>query len=337
LKGRVKKFLAPTLRDVANRAHVSTASASRVLNESTTVSLPIRERVEEAVRSLGYTPNKIATSLRRQSTQTVSLLVPDITNPFFADVAKAAARTLRRAGYSCLLCDTEGDIAVEERDATLCLHRRVDGMVVISNNSTAGFFEKLGRQGLAIVLVDRPASRDLDSVRVDNGDGTLQVVAHLAARGQRRLAIISGPLTLLPANERFDAFVTGLDLHNLPRVDDYLHVTGFSIPHGYDAARSLLALDPAPDAIFAGNNTLGIGAIRAIKEAGCRIPEDVAVIMFDDVYLAESLEPPITVIAQPTEQIGTVAAQLLLERLEDPHRQPREVLLRPRLIARGSA
>jgi LacI family transcriptional regulator len=337
LKGRVGKFLAPTLRDVARRARVSTATASRVLNESATVSLPIRERVEEAVRILGYTPNKIATSLRLQSPQTVSLLIPDITNPFFADVAKAAERILRRAGYSCLLCDTEGDVATEERDATLCLHRRVDGMLVISNNSTAAFFEKLGRQGQAVVLVDRPASHDLDSVRVDNEDGTLQVVSHLAARGRKRLAIISGPLTLLPAKERFHAFVTGLALHNLPRVEDYLHVTGFSIAHGYDAARFLLALDPPPDAIFAGNNTLGIGAIRAIKERGCRIPEDVAVIMFDDVYLAESLEPPVTVIAQPTDQIGTVAAQLLLERLDDPHRQPREVLLRPRLIVRGSA
>lgn len=297
----------------------------------------IRERVEEAVRAFGYTPNRVATSLRRQSTQTVSLLIPDITNPFFADVAKAADRTFRQAGYSCLLCDTEGDVAAEERDAVLSLHRRVDGMLVISNNSTAAFFEKLGRQGQAIVLVDRPASRELDSVRVDNADGTLQAVSHLAARGRRRLAIISGPLTLLPAQERLDAFVTGLSLHNLPRVEAYLHVTGWSITHGYEAARRLLELDPPPDAIFAGNNTLGIGAIRAIKEKGCRLPEDVAVIMFDDVYLAESLEPPITVIAQPTEQIGTVAAQLLLERLGDPGRQPREVLLKPQLIRRRSA
>jgi DNA-binding LacI/PurR family transcriptional regulator len=333
---RVGRFQAPTLRDVARHARVSTATASRALNESATVSLPVRQRVEEAVRALGYTPNKIATSLRRQSTQTVSLLVPDITNLFFAEVAKAAVRTLRRAGYFCLLCDTEGNVAAEERDATFCLHRRVDGMLVISSNKTATFFENLGRQGQVVVLVDRPASRQLDSVRVDNTDGALQAVAHLAARGRRRLSIISGPLAFLPARERFDAFVAGLDLHNLPRVEEYLHVTGWSIAHGYQAARLLLALDPPPDAIFAGNNTLGIGAIRAIKELGCRIPEDVAVIMFDDVYLAESLEPPITVIAQPTEQIGTVAAQLLLERIDDPGRPPREVLLKPQLIVRGS-
>lgn len=333
---KVRKFQVPTLLDVARQARVSTATASRVLNGSATASPPVRERVEDAARVLGYTPNRIATSLRQQYTQTVGLLVPDITNPFFAAVAKAAERTLRLAGYSCMLCDTEGGVASEQHDAMVCLHRRVDGMLVISNDSSASFFEKLGQQGQPIVLVDRPSSRILDSVRVDNADGTLQAVSHLAARGRRRLAIISGPPTLLPASERLHAFVTGLGLHNLPRVEDYLHVTGFSITHGYDAARFLLALDPPPDAIFAGNNTLGIGAIRAIKDTGCRIPEDIAVIMFDDVYLAESLEPPLTVIAQPTEQIGAVAAKLLLERLDDSGRQPREVLLKPQLIVRGS-
>ncbi len=332
----IKRFLPPTLRDVARRAAVSPATASRVLNGSTTVSPAIRQRVEEAIRAVGYTPNRVATSLRRQSTQTVSLLVPDITNPFFADVARAAGRAFRRAGYSCLLCDTGGDVATEERDAVLCLHHRVDGMFVISNSGAPRFFEKLGRQGQAIVLVDRPASDELDSVRVDNADGTLQAVAHLAARGRRRLAIISGPLTLLPARERFDAFRAGLDLYNLRRIDPYLHATGFSVAHGYAAARHLLSLDPPPDAIFAGNNTLGIGAIRAIKERGCRIPDDVAVIMFDDVYLAESLEPPITVIAQPTGQIGTVAAQLLLGRFNEPNRPPKEILLKPQLVVRRS-
>lgn len=335
-KARVRKFQVPTLLDVARHACVSTATVSRVLNGTATASPPVRERVEEAARVLGYTPNRIATSLRRQFTQTVGLLIPDITNPFFAAVAKSTERTLRRAGYSCMLCDTEGSVTSEQHDAMVCLHRRVDGIVVISNDSTASFFEKLGEQGQPIALVDRPSSRTLDSVRVDNADGTLQAVSHLAARGRRRLAIISGPPTLLPASERLNAFVTGLGLHNLPRVEDYLHVTGFSITHGYDAARFLLALNPPPDAIFAGNNTLGIGAIRAIKDTGRRIPEDVALIMFDDVYLAESLEPPMTVIAQPTEQIGTVAAELLLERLDDFDRQAQEVLLRPQLIVRGS-
>lgn len=158
-KAKVRKFQVPTLLDVARHARVSTATASRVLNGSATESPPVRERVEDAARVLGYTPNRIATSLRQQYTQTVGLLVPDITNPFFASVAKAAERTLRGAGYSCMLCDTEGGVASEQHDAMVCLHRRVDGMLVISNDSTASFFEKLGQQGQPIVLVDRPSSR----------------------------------------------------------------------------------------------------------------------------------------------------------------------------------
>jgi len=329
---------APTLRDVAARARVSSATASRVVNGSPVVSRDARARVLAAIHELHYAPNSIATSLRRRTTMTVGLLIPDITNQFFAEVARVAEFEFREAGYSCFFCDTAGDVVTERQYAELFRNRRVEGLLVISSDPTAAFFDDLARRGPAVVLVDRPRSDLVDSVRVDNADGVLQAVAHLTARGRRRLAILAGPQSLLPARERLDAFLQGLTVHGLPRVDRYVQVTGFAVPDGYAAVRAMLSLPEPPDAIFASNNNLGIGAIRAIKESGRGIPGDVSLITFDDVLLADLLDPPVTAVAQPTADIARVGVTLLLERLATPPRQSvREVILRPRLIVRGSA
>jgi len=326
-----------TIHDVAARAGVSTATVSRVLSESGPVSLRSRRKVLAAAKALGYRPNAIATSLRQRRTFTVGMLVPDITNPFFSGVAQAVHRVLFGQGLSLLLVDTDHSIEAERRFAYHFEARRVDGLIVISNDSSSAFFEELAGRVPAIVLVDRPRSDRLDSVRVDNHAGALQAVAHLATRGRRKLAIVSGPMSLLSSRERLEGFRAALKLHNLPEFPQYEAVTGFSVEQGVAETRRLLELAAPPDAIFAGNNTLGIGAVSAIKALGRRIPQDVALIIFDDLYLAEAADPPLTVIAQPVTDIATTAAGLLLEQLQHPSEwSPKEILLRPQLILRRS-
>jgi len=265
------------------------------------------------------------------------MLVPDVTNPFFSGVARSIHHFLTGHGFSAFLVDTDHSVEVERRFATLFEARRVDGLVVISNDSSAAFFEGLTGRVPAIVLVDRPRSDKLDSVRVDNREGAMQAVAHLAARGRRKLAVVSGPTSLLPSRERLEGFRAALKLHNLPEIPEYIAVTGFSVDQGAAEVARLLALADPPDAIFAGNNTLGIGSVRAIKTLGRRIPNDVALILFDDLYLAEVADPPLTVIAQPIDDIGTTAGRLLLEQLvRRPEWHPKEILLRPELVLRRS-
>ncbi len=326
-----------TIHDVAARAKVSTATVSRVLSGSASVSSRSRRKVLAAVKALGYRPNAIATSLRRRRTFTIGVLVPDITNPFFSGVARTANRVLFSQGLAAFVVDTDHSVDVERRFAHLFEGQRVDGFLIISNDASPFFFDELASRVPAIVLVDRPRSDRLDSVRVDNHTGALQAVAHLAGRGRRKIAIVSGPKELLSARERLEGFRTALRLHNLPEVPEYIAVTGFSVEQGVAATRRLLELTNPPDAIFAGNNTLGIGAVSAIKALGRRIPDDVALMIFDDLYLAEAADPPLTVIAQPVTDIGATAANLLLEHLKQPSDwHPKEVLLPPQLILRRS-
>jgi LacI family transcriptional regulator, galactose operon repressor len=326
-----------TIHEVAARAGVSTATVSRVLSGSGPVSARSRRKVLTAAKALGYRPNAIATSLRRRRTFTVGMLVPDVTNPFFSGIARTANHLLFGQGFSAFLVDTDHSLDAERRFAHLFEARRVDGLLVISNDSSSAFFEELAGRVPAIVLVDRPRSDRLDSVRVDNHAGALQAVAHLVVRGRRKIAIISGPTSLLSSGERLEGFRSALRLHNLPEIPEYIAITGFSVEQGIAETKRLLELADPPDAIFAGNNTLGIGAISALKALGRRIPEEVALIIFDDLYLAEAADPPLTVIAQPVTDIGTTAVSLLLghlERSSDWH--PREILLPPQLILRRS-
>ncbi len=329
-----------TLADVASKAGVSITTASRVLNHSKRVSAKVAHRVESAAADLGYFPHGLARSLRTHKTFTVGLVVPDITNPFFAEVSYSIEQCLAENGYMCMLCNTGRLVERERQYIQSLVEKSIDGLVLISYELDSKHIDRVSRlTRLPTVLVDRLTSATLDSVRTDNRMGAIHGVTYLAGKGHRRISTIAGPPTLLPARERLDGFREGLKICGIQPDESLIRISDFSVRGGYDAMTELLKLSPRPDAVMVANNTMGIGAFRALKTAGINVPCDISMLMFDDVNLADVSSPTITVIAQSPSEIGKIAVQMLMERIKDPdaYLEGRQVLVSPRLIMRESA
>jgi LacI family transcriptional regulator len=327
-----------TMKDVADRAGVSSPTVSRVLSGSRNVSPEIARNVRKIAKSMNYHPNRLAHSLRKTTPFAVGLLVLDITNPFCAQIARSAQQVLDGAGYLTILCDGERNPKRELQYLPALLEARVAGLIINSSAADPTEFEKYcKRYNLPGILVDRHRSSQLDSVRVDNYAGTLQAITHLASRGYRRIAIVAGKQTSLSGLERLDAYRRAVEMYNLERNENLVQLGDFTEKEAYNLTQKLLESSPCPQAIFASNNTTGFGVFRALRDRGVRIPEEIALLIFDDFALADLTAPPLTVIAQPLAEIGQTAAKLLLRRLESQdHLEVQEILLPPKLILRGS-
>jgi DNA-binding LacI/PurR family transcriptional regulator len=326
-----------TMQDVARRAGVSSATVSRALSNPGMVRPELAQRVLQAVAELDYHPDQIARSLRKAESRSIGLLVFDITNPFCAEVARGAQSVLAEVGYVTILCDGNHDVERERQSLDVLHENRVSGLILASSAEEATYFEKFSRRrSIPTVLVDSLHSRELDSVRVDNYAGTLHAIAHLASHSYRRIAIIAGSQTSLAGCERLDAYRRAVQMYGLEQHEGYVQPGAFAEAHGYAATLELLKLTPPPQAILASNNTLGIGAFRALKSQNVRIPTEMALMLFDNCPMADLCDPPLTIVAQPEAEIGRTAARLLLRRLEGSTGEAQEILLPPQLILRNS-
>ena len=266
-----------TLKDVAQAAGVSSATVSRVLSGGRPVSPELAQRVLALAEHMDYRPDRIAHSLRKSHSFSVGIVVSDLTNPFYAEIARAAQQVLFPADKVTAVYDMERNPEREREYLNLLLETRVAGLILNSAARDATYFEKFStRYGVPIVLVDTLRSHVLDSVRVDNYAGTLHAIAHLASRGYQRIAMVAGPQSVLSGFERYDAYCRAIRTYGLESPEGYAQVGDWSEQSGYALTLSLLQLAPRPQAIFAANNTLGLGAFRALKAtrrahpAGCR-------------------------------------------------------------------
>ncbi len=329
-----------TLRDVAARAGVHPATASRALNPETR--LLVREdtaqRVLDAAERLGYHPNPVARSLRTRRSHTVGVLIPDLTNPLFPPIVRGLEDRLAAAGYVALIGNTDGDGERERLIFEQMRARHVDGMALATAHLSDPLLAEAARAGLPVVLMNRMAQdHSLPSVSVDNERGMRMAVAHLAAEGHRRIAHIAGPQELSTGLNRYRGFMAAMDAHGL-EVDPGLIVVAkaFSIEEGLRCTRALLERRNGCTAVAAGNDMLAVGCFAALEEAGLSCPADLSVVGFNDMPFIDRLRPPLTTIRFPHYQVGTEAAQLLLERIGG-HGGPVKVLyLAPELVVRGS-
>lgn len=327
-----------TIVDVAKRAGVSTVTVSRVINDAPNVNAATRERVEMAIRELGYSPSVAARSLRSKRTRSLALIVPDITNAFWTTVARGVEDAAQSYGYSILLCNTDEDLSKQQRYLDLMVGQRVDGMVVAPCNSDASRLAVLRHRGIATVVIDRRIEGwDVDMVYGDSRSGAYALTQHLIGLGHRRIAILSGPEGAPTGDDRIAGYrlalaEAGIDLD--PRL---VRRGGFSGPAGRQLTGQLLDEGLAPTAVFAANNAIALGVIEALGNRGLRIPHDIALVCFDDFPQTASFFPFLTVIAQPAYDMGANAAQLLFSRMESPvPLKPRRVVLPVRLIVRYS-
>jgi LacI family transcriptional regulator len=335
-----------TLKDVALRAGVHPATASRALNAETRilVSEETARRVLDAAEELGYSPNPVARSLRTRRSHTIGVLIPDLNNPLFPPIIRGLEDRLAAAGYVALIGNTDSDDQRERIIFDQMRARHVDGLVLATARLHHPLLAEASRAEIPVVLINRLAQDySFPSVTVDNERGVRMAVSHLAGLGHRRIAHIAGPQEMSTGLSRYRGFVTAMDSSGLPvDADLVVFAKAFSVEEGVRCTRLLLdqcAAKPGQagcTAIFAGNDMLAVGCYSALDEAGLACPEDMSVVGFNDMPFIDRLRPPLTTIRFPHYQVGTEAAQLLLERIAE-HTAPVKILyLAPELIIRGS-
>ena len=325
------------MRDVAEHASVSITTVSHVVNNTRPVSDGLRKRVLAAIDELGYQPNVLARSLRRGKTHTIGMIVPDSTNPFFAEVARGIEDTSFEHGYSLVLCNSDGDLQKELLYVSVLTEKQVDGILFVAAGASTEHIRACTARCMPVVVVDREIPEvAVDSVLTDNARGGAIATRHLLDLGHRRIGCVAGPSDVTPSADRVTGYTQALAERGIPVEDRFIVKGDFQYESGYRAARQLLALGSRPTAIFACNDLMAVGVISAAVEMGLWVPADLSVVGFDDVRLASFANPPLTTIVQPKYEMGVIAAEMLLQRIRGPDIPPRCRLLDTSLLIRRS-
>jgi LacI family transcriptional regulator len=326
-----------TIREVAESAGVSYATVSHVINNTRLVSQETRERVLTAMEALNYRPNTLARSLRQGKTNTIGLVLPDSANPFFAEISRSIEDEAFKKGYSVFLCNTERDTQRELFYVNVLSNKQVDGIIFVAAGDQADSLDFLLRQRMPVVMIDRDLPNvEVDAVLTDHQLGGFLATRHLIELGHECIACIAGPSTITPSAERMTGYQRALEQAGLS-YDERLIIRGdYHAQSGMETTHSILKMNPRPTAIFALNDLMALGALRAAAEAGYSVPRDLAVVGYDDLELAQFTNPPLTTIAQPKKEIGSQAVHLLVDRMARKSLPPSRVVLAPELIIRRS-
>ncbi|WP_433275073.1 LacI family DNA-binding transcriptional regulator [Pseudonocardia xinjiangensis] len=327
-----------TIRDVADRAGVSTATVSRALSGAKRVSAAVEDQVRRAVQELGYSGNGIASALRRSRTDTVGMIVPSIVNPFFTSLVESVEHALQDEGRQLFLCSSRSDPQLEEQRLRSLVARQVDGIVISpvhGTGSTAAISWAAGE--LPLVQVDRYVTGvDSDWVGVDDDEALRLVVEHLSGRGVRTAAFISSRLTSSSTELRVAGFQSHTARLGIAVAPGALLLGEYSIDWGRTAMQRLLAAGPLPDAVVCADDLIALGVLQACSTAGVAVPGDVLVTGFDDIPFAALSDPPLTTVRQPQAAIATEAVRLLSQAFREPPHEPARLALAPSLVVRAS-
>ena len=328
----------PTIADVAREAGVSITTVSHALNGTRFVAEPTKQRVLAAIERLRYEPSSVAQSLKRDKSHAIGLLITDISNPFFTSLVRGVEDVASRAGYSVILCNTDEDPAKELSYLHVLRRKRVDGILLAPTGTRQPYMDALVEAAFPIVCIDRPSpGLPGDAVLVENVAGARAAVEHLIGLGHRRVGVISGLAPVGTSSERLEGYRQALRAHGLPEEPALVREGNSRLDGGYRRMNELLDLPTPPTAVFTTNNLMTLGALGALQARGVRVPDDMAVVGFDDFEWAIVLRPRLTTVAQPTYEIGETAARLLLERIEKKvDGAPRRVVLPTQLLVRES-
>jgi LacI family transcriptional regulator len=325
------------MKDVARVAEVSVQTVSAVVNDKPGISEPTRARVLEAVESLGYQPFQYARSMRTRETRTIAFVVSDIANPSFATMASAVEDFAHSQSYSVVVYNTHDDADREAAYIQRASQRWVDGMLFVSAEDRVTGLERLEALGIASVAVDRiPVAYEGPSVTLDNVRAGVMAAEHLLSLGHTRIAHIAGPLRLRLARERMAGFKRAVESHGLDP-GCCVHIEGnWGCSTGYAAMNQILRMTPRPTAVFAANDRMAMGAMKAVFEAGLGVPGDVSVVGLDDIEVANYQIPPLTTVRQCFAEMGTIAVRLLLTLLGDEEPSQTQIVMDPQLVVRQS-
>jgi DNA-binding LacI/PurR family transcriptional regulator len=305
-----------TLKEVATLAGVSTATVSNVLNETKNVSDEVKNKVFSAIQELNYQPNIVAKSLRVQESRIIGLLISDIANPFFSIVVRGIEEELAKSDYSILLCNTDSSVEKEDKYLKVLIGKRVDGLIVSSTGNTGDYFRSMEKTGVPMVFLNRcPDFMVSDVIMTNNIKGSYSGTEHLIRHGFEKIAIITGPISISTGKDRLTGYKRALEDYGITESDELVKEGNFDIESGYMKMKELMEQDNKPDAVFISNNSMTLGAYKYLKESGISIPDQLAVVGYDDSDWADIVDPPITTIKQPAYELGVHAARLILARI----------------------
>jgi LacI family transcriptional regulator len=331
---------AVTIRDVARLADVHPGTVSRALNEQTRamVNPDTAERVLSAAEQLGYRPNPIARGLKTNRSYTVGVLIPDLTNPLFPPIMRGIEDRLGDAGYTLLIVNTDNDAERERSQMEAMRARQVDGFIAATARLDVELLAEAAAGGAPIVLVNRSLENaSIPAVTVDDRHGIALAVDHVVGLGHRRVGHVAGPQNLSTGHRRYLGFREAMERHGLPApAEQVTFSTAFTEAEGARSCLELLEQAPEVSAIVAANDRLAIGCYDTLEARGLRCPEDISIVGFNDMPFVDRLRPPLTTVRVPQREIGTVAADLLLQQLGDGSRRHEEILLEPSLVVRSS-
>jgi LacI family transcriptional regulator len=325
-----------TMRDVARSAGVSISTVSRVLSRKIPVDEQTARKVKQAIKELKYRPNQLAAGLRSKSGKSIGLLVPRIADPFFTALIDHVDRHVVNRGYNLLLFNTHMDPQFEELVIDNLLHRHVDGIIFSMVSDESWAMELVQGIEVPVVMLDRARpSRNILTVVVDNAGGGRLAASHLADLGHRRIACVTGPKAIHLCSERLSGFQEGLSQRGLSLGEESIIEGDFTYDSGIAAASRIVRDCPDVTAVWAQNDMMALGIVRGLKRSGYRVPEDVSVMGMDGLDIAEMLDPPLTTIRQPIEELADRAVSLILDGLpKDPPNL--NIVLPPSLVVRES-
>ena len=328
----------PTVLDVAKRAGVSPITVSRVINNSGYISAATRDRVETVIKEIGYVPNTLARGLRSKRTNTLALVVTDITNPYFTSMARGVEDVAGASNYAVIYCNTDESETKEEKYANILAQRQVDGVLLVPACENAKIINFLKSNDISVVVLDRRVSGvNTDFVRADSENGANRLIKLLIGLGHERIAVITGPKKVSTAVDRVKGYRQALVDAGL-KENELVYYGSFTQQSGYDFTKQAMLQSPRPTAIFAANNFILLGVVKALRELQLKVPEDISVVGFDDFPESMLVKPFFTAVLQPAYEMGRLAAELLLKRISgELSGECQKIILQTELIERESS
>lgn len=326
-----------TLKMVAERAGVSVNTASRAINNKSDINEETKKRVLKVAQELGYVQNATAVALRTKKTRTLGVVIADNRNPFYAEVLNGIEEAAREKNYHIILANTQRDYQKEEEAINLLLAKRVDGLLITPVQDRNDDIKKLIEANIPFVIVGRDfESIEVDAVYNDEVKGGFFATEYLIKKGHKRIAFINGFLHKSPAQGRLEGYKKALKEHGIPFDDSLVSVGDIDVKDGYERTKQLLEKGLNFTAIFAYNDMMAFGAMRAIKEKGLRIPEDIGLVGYDDIPFSSLISPSLTTIKLKKQELGAESVKLLLSRINGSREKMKKIMLNVELIVRGT-
>ncbi|MGD1823588.1 MAG: LacI family DNA-binding transcriptional regulator [Pleomorphochaeta sp.] len=326
-----------TLKDVAKLAGVSTATVSHVINGTRYVSEELQKKVNDAMKDLDYQPNMMARALKMGFQKTIGVIVPDCTNPFFAEISRAIDRYCFSKGYNIILCNTDNNLEQQASYTNMLISKHIDGVIFISSDNSDDEVEKFQKHSIPIVIADRIGKyNNVDSIVVDNEKGGYEATKYLINRGFTKIGCISGPSSISSSSQRVLGYKRALKEANITLKEEYISVGDFHFAGGITAADNFLKLSEKLEAVFATNDMMALGFIDTLRNVGLSVPKDISVIGYDNIQLAQFMSPKLTTVAQPLDKLAETATNLLLKKINKQNNSKEIIKLDPVIIERES-